>query len=232
MFGGHMKRIGIMGTAIMSLLLAAGVPGHAQQDQPNGKQDRDQKDENRGRPRRPQNRPQPSRGEEPRQAERNRGQKQREEKQQRQKEENPRRQESQQEVKRQRQTQIQMNQRQAQRERDRQQQMQQQRLSRERQAQLIQRQQLRVAEYRRNLEDSSGVCSGRRSNCSASGVWRSTASRENIWNTCGRRRFATGKPDTTTTPIRTSTRHLFIAITAVGRTTRSTSTVRTCCGGR
>jgi len=44
-----------------------------------------------------------------------------------------------------------MNQRQAQLERDRQQQMQQQRLSRERQAQLIQRQQLRVAEYRRNL---------------------------------------------------------------------------------
>src|SRR5438105_12549174 len=36
MFGGHMKRIGIMGTAIISLLLAAGVPGHAQQDQPNG----------------------------------------------------------------------------------------------------------------------------------------------------------------------------------------------------
>src|SRR5207248_9811135 len=51
MFGGHMKRIGIMGTAIMSLLLAAGVPGHAQQDQPNRKQDRDQKDKNRGRPR-------------------------------------------------------------------------------------------------------------------------------------------------------------------------------------
>jgi hypothetical protein len=47
MFGGHMKRIGIMGTAIMSLLLAAGVPGHAQQDQPNRKQDRDQKDMNR-----------------------------------------------------------------------------------------------------------------------------------------------------------------------------------------
>src|SRR5437016_3953905 len=60
MFGGHMKRIGIMGTAIISLLLAAGVPGHAQQDQPNRKQDRDQKDENRGRPEKPQNRPQPS----------------------------------------------------------------------------------------------------------------------------------------------------------------------------
>src|SRR5206468_3041795 len=70
MFGGHMKRIGIMGTAIISLLLAAGVPGHAQQDQSNRKQDRDQKDENRGRPEKPQNRPQPSRGEEPRQAER------------------------------------------------------------------------------------------------------------------------------------------------------------------
>ena len=83
-----MKRIGIMGTAIMSLLLAADVPGHAQQDQPNGKQDRDQKDENRGRPERPQNRPQPSRGDEPRQAERNRGQMQREEQQQRQMEEN------------------------------------------------------------------------------------------------------------------------------------------------
>src|SRR6058998_404123 len=82
MFGGHMKRIGIMGTAIMSLLLAAGVPGHAQQDQPNGKQDQDQKDENRGRPERSQNRPQPSRGEEPRPAERNRGQMQREEQQQ------------------------------------------------------------------------------------------------------------------------------------------------------
>src|SRR5438552_15307606 len=73
MFGGHMKRIGIMGTAIMSLLLAAGVPGHAQQDQPNGKQDRDQKDENRGGPERPQNRPQSSRGDEPRQAERTAG---------------------------------------------------------------------------------------------------------------------------------------------------------------
>src|SRR5438094_10484716 len=60
MFGGHMKRIGIMGTAIISLLLAAGVPGHAQQDQSNRKQDRDQKDENRGRPEKPQNRPQPS----------------------------------------------------------------------------------------------------------------------------------------------------------------------------
>ena len=68
-----MKRIGIMGTAIMSLLLAAGVPGHAQQDQPNRKQDRDQKNGNRGRPEKPQNR------EEPRQAERNnRGQMQRE----------------------------------------------------------------------------------------------------------------------------------------------------------
>src|SRR2546426_6266302 len=95
MFGGHMKRIGIMGTAIMSLLLAAGVHGHAQQDQPNGKQDRDQKDENRGGPERPQNQPQPSRGEEPRQAERNRGQMQREEQEQRQMEENRWRQEHQ-----------------------------------------------------------------------------------------------------------------------------------------
>jgi len=41
------------------------------------------------------------------------------------------------------------------------------------------------------------------------------ASRENIWNTCGRRKIASGKPDTTTTPTRTSTRHRFIAITAV-----------------
>src|SRR5437667_12570449 len=102
MFGGHMKRIEIMGTAIISLLLAAGVPGHAQQDQPNRKQDRDQKDENRGRPEKPQNRPQPNRGEEPRQAERNRGQMQGEEQQQRQKEAERRREERERDANRQR----------------------------------------------------------------------------------------------------------------------------------
>jgi hypothetical protein len=53
-----MKPVGIMGTAILSLLLGASVPGFAQQDQPNRKEDRDRKDENRGRP----DRPQPSRG--------------------------------------------------------------------------------------------------------------------------------------------------------------------------
>src|SRR5437773_923361 len=177
MFGGHMKRIGIMGTAIMSLLLAAGVPGHAQQAQPNRKQDREQKDENRGRPEEAENRPQANQ----RRQELSREQRERAERQQqqleqnrqgaqyeRQQELNHREQEEQhlsiqrqqelsrrqqQERAQQRQTQIEMNQRQAQRERDRQQQMQQQRLSQERQAQLIQRQQIRVAEYRRNLEE-------------------------------------------------------------------------------
>src|SRR5437016_10939565 len=58
MFGDHMKRIGIMGTAIMSLLLAAGVPGHAQQDQPKGQKERDRKEETRREPETPQKRQQ------------------------------------------------------------------------------------------------------------------------------------------------------------------------------
>src|SRR2546422_11537948 len=48
MFGGHMKRIGIMGTAIMSLLLAAGGAGPPQQDSPKIRKARDQKREKSG----------------------------------------------------------------------------------------------------------------------------------------------------------------------------------------
>src|SRR2546430_7961778 len=63
MFGGHMKRIGIMGTAIISLLLAAGGSRPAQHDQTNPKKDPEQKDENRGRTHKPQKPPQTNRRE-------------------------------------------------------------------------------------------------------------------------------------------------------------------------
>src|SRR5438094_354343 len=164
LFGGHMKRIGIMGTGIISLLLEAGVPGQVKKSQQNTKQEENQKDEERVSAQRRQelSREQRERAERQQpQLEQNRQGAQYEPQQElnrREQEEQRLSIQRQQELSRQqperaqqRQMQIEMSQRQAQLERNRQQQMQQQRLSRERQAQLIQRQQLRVAEYRRNL---------------------------------------------------------------------------------